>query len=54
MQRVAEATKHNAILMSGMFSKQMRAYIQVNIGTSTAQREDGIVFGSWPEIVNVG
>jgi hypothetical protein len=53
MHDVAEATKNNAALMSGMLSKQMRAYIQVNIGTSTAQRED-VVFGSWPEIVNVG
>jgi hypothetical protein len=54
MRDVADATKNNAVLMSGMLSKQMRAYIQVNIGTSTAQREEGIVFGSWPEIINVG
>jgi hypothetical protein len=54
MRDVAEATRNNALLMSGMLSKQMRAYIQVNIGNSTAQREEGVVFGSWPEIVNVG
>jgi hypothetical protein len=53
MRDVAEATKNNATLMSDMLSKQMRAYIQVNIGKSVAQRGD-TVFGSWPEIVNVG
>jgi hypothetical protein len=54
MRDVADATKNNAVLMSSMLSKQMRAYIQINIGKSTAQREVGIGFGSWPEIVNVG
>jgi hypothetical protein len=56
MGDVATATKENAALMSRMLPKQMRAYIQVNIGRSTAQRERGerTVFGSRPEIVNVG
>jgi hypothetical protein len=54
MRDVADATKNNALLMSDMLSKQMRAYIQVNFGTSTAQRGEGVNFGSWPEIVNAG
>jgi len=54
MRDVADATKHNALLMSDMLSKQMRAYIQVNFGSSTAQRGEGMNFGSWPEIVNAG
>jgi hypothetical protein len=53
MEQVASVTRVNAELMSGLLSKQMRAYVQVNIGKSTAQR-DSMVFGSWPEIVNVG
>jgi hypothetical protein len=53
MRDVAEATKNNAVLMSGMLSKQMRAYIAVNIGRGTAQRGES-KFGSSPEIVNVG
>lgn len=53
MEEIANAMKSNSELMSGMLSKQMRAYVQVNIGLSTAQREN-MVFGSWPEIVNVG
>jgi len=53
MRDVADATKNNALLMSDMLSKQMRAYIQVSFGTSTAQRGD-MNFGSWPELVNAG
>jgi len=54
MRDVADATKNNANLMSSMLSKKMRVYIQINIGKSTAQRGEDVVFGSWPEIVNVG
>jgi hypothetical protein len=54
MRDVADATKNNASLMSEMLAKQMRAYLQVNIGKSTVQRGEGTNFGSWPEILNTG
>jgi hypothetical protein len=53
MQRVAQATESNAVLLGGMLAKQMRAYVAVNIGRGTAQRGD-LYFGSQPEITNVG
>jgi hypothetical protein len=53
MQEVATATRNNATLMSGMLTKQMRAYVQVNIGSATAQRGE-LKFASIPEIINVG
>jgi hypothetical protein len=53
MRDVAEATKNNATLMSGMLSKQMRAYIAVELGTAVYQ-DKRLVFEAIPTITNNG
>lgn len=53
MHDVAEATKNNAILMSGMLSKQMRAYLTVEIGGALYQDEH-LRFEAKPVLANNG
>ncbi len=53
MRDVAEATKNNAVLMSAMFGKQMRAYLAVDIGTASYQDEHNI-FEAIPVLTNFG
>jgi hypothetical protein len=53
LKEVAEATKNNALLMSGMLRKQMRAYIAVDIGSTTYQDENAR-FDSAPVLINTG
>jgi hypothetical protein len=53
MQSVAETTRANAALMSSLLTKQMRAYIVVNIGLAEAQKNKAR-FASYPEITNTG
>jgi len=53
MENVAAATRENAQLMSGMLSKQMRAYVSVDIGRATYQ-DQNLRFASNPVIVNTG
>ncbi|AMP09477.1 putative lipoprotein [Collimonas arenae] len=53
MEALAEATKSNALLLPDMLSKQMRAYLQVEIGQAVHQAV-GIKFAASPIIVNKG
>jgi hypothetical protein len=53
MHDVAEATKNNAVLMSGMLSKQMRAYLTVEIGGALYQDEH-LRFEAKPVLANNG
>jgi hypothetical protein len=53
MQSVAEATRNNAVLMSGMLSKQMRAYLSVE-GGSAVYQDAHLRFEAMPVIVNNG
>jgi hypothetical protein len=53
MHVVAEATKNNAVLMSGMLHKQMRAYISVEVGTATFQSQH-LRFEAIPTLTNNG
>jgi hypothetical protein len=53
MEGIAKAMKENADLMSDMLSKQMRAYVAVNIGQAAYQDANNS-FASYPEITNTG
>jgi hypothetical protein len=53
MHEVAEATRNNAILMSAMFAKQMRAYISVEVGTAIFQ-DKNLRFEAIPTLTNNG
>jgi hypothetical protein len=53
MRDVADATKNNATLMSGMLSKQMRAYLSVEGGQGWRQTKD-VLFQGRPVITNNG
>jgi hypothetical protein len=53
MHAVAEATKNNAVLMSGMLQKQMRAYISVEVGTAAFQNQH-LRFEAMPTLTNNG
>ena len=53
MEKVANATKNNAVLMQGILSKQMRAYLAVDIGQAVYQ-DQNLRFGSSPVLTNTG
>jgi hypothetical protein len=53
MRDVADATENNATLMSGMFAKQMRAYLTVEIGGATYQ-DAHLRFEANPVLTNNG
>jgi hypothetical protein len=53
MHDVAEATRNNAVLLSGMLSKQMRAYLTVEIGSALYQDEH-LRFEARPVLTNNG
>jgi hypothetical protein len=53
MHEVAEATRNNAVMMSGMFHKQMRAYLTVEIGTALYQ-DERLRFEAKPVLTNNG
>jgi hypothetical protein len=53
MRDVADATRNNAVLMSGMLHKQMRAYISVDIGSGIYQ-DAKLRFEAIPALTNNG
>ncbi len=53
MQQVAEATRNNAALVQDMMQKQMRAYLNVDLGTAIYQ-DDRNIFEAKPLITNFG
>jgi hypothetical protein len=55
MEKVAKATEGNALLMTGIMHKQMRAYLSVIVGGGLYQESGkGVVFSSSPTLVNTG
>jgi hypothetical protein len=53
MHDVARVTKENAVMMSGMFAKQMRAYLSVEFGTAIYQDKNHR-FEAMPMLANTG